>query len=83
MYIIIYIKLHFTIDLISVMLSYDHKDIIKMIISWDEVNTMKNILIVVDMQKDFIGKTLGTKEAVGIVQMLRIRLLNMSLEVMK
>lgn len=28
---------------------------------------MKNILIVVDMQNDFIDGTLGTKEAVAIV----------------
>lgn len=30
-------------------------------------NELKNILIVIDMQNDFIGGGLGTKEAVGIV----------------
>ena len=50
------------------MISYIYKDIIKKIISKNEVITMKRTLIVVDMQKDFIDGTLGTKEAVGILQ---------------
>ncbi len=34
----------------------------------DEVITMKKILVVVDMQKDFVDGTLGTKEAVAIIE---------------
>ena len=29
---------------------------------------MKNILVVVDMQNDFVDGSLGTKEAIGIVE---------------
>ena len=44
------------------------RDIIKTIITDEEVTIMKKTLIVVDMQKDFIDGALGTKEAVAIVE---------------
>ena len=44
------------------------KDIIEIIISKKECYDMKKTLIVVDMQKDFIDGSLGTKEARDIVE---------------
>ena len=42
---------------------------------------MKNILIVVDMQNDFIDGTLGTKEAVAIVPKVEEKVRNFDGEV--
>ena len=39
---------------------------------------MKNILIVVDMQNDFIDGALGTKEAVAIVPKVEEKIRNLS-----